>query len=145
MSNNPDSDLLLYAKHHYERESLWDDLAKIIAKRNYLEAYYLSKSIIFENIIHITMKYVDMDGPRMVDFLFDIQPQNWWKWSDKRVIYSSIEGYDFYEATVKKCLNFLAVTTVYENGKELIHIDDPDPELFPISKTSRYHVNNKKD
>lgn len=145
MSNNPDSDLLLYAKHHYERNSLWDDLAKILSKRNYIEVYYLSKRLIFENIIHITMKYVNMDGQRMADILIDIQPQNWWKWSDKQVVFPSVEEYDFYEAIVKKCLNILSVTKVYENGKELIHIDEPDSELLPISKTSKYHVNNKKD
>jgi len=140
---NYDSHVLLYAKHHYQTGNLWEDLAKILAERNALDPNHITPQLIFENIVHITLDYIKINARQVANLLMDIQPSNWWMFSEKRSINVDISEYDFYKAAVIKCLSLLAITTVYDKvtGETLIEIDDPDPSILPLSEQSIF---NKK-
>jgi len=132
---NADSHLLLYAKHHYQTGDLWEDLAKILAERNALDPEYLNKRLIFENVVHITLDYIKVDARTMADFVLEMQPAAFWKWSHKLSFEVDPEDYDFYYAAVRKCLSLLAVTQVYgDGGKVLIVLDPPDENILPLKK-----------
>ena len=143
---NADSHLLLYAKHHYQTGDLWDDLAKILAERNALSVEYLNKRLIFENIVHITLDYIKVDARVMADLILELQPAAFWKWSNDISFAVDPEDYDFYYAAVRKCLSLLAITRVYgDDGEVLIVLDEPDPNILPISKLSKFNKENESD
>jgi len=60
--------------------------------------------------------------------LTDISPDKWWMWRKDQN-----HEYDYWYAVCKKCLSLLSLTKVFDGEKELIPLDEPDPNLLPLN------------
>ena len=128
---NADSHIYLYAKGHYQRGNLIEDLKKIFGERSAIDPEYYS----VEDILHVLLGIV---CPRIEssyyfrEFILDLLPINYWRLDRGE--------YDFEHAVIYKCLSVLRMTQVKEGSKILIELDDPDPDILPLTKH-----NNKEE
>ncbi len=128
---NADSHIYLYAKGHYEKDDLIEDMKKIIGERCGIEAEHVTVGNILHVLLSIAYLYV-IDLYHFRDFILDLHPVNYWK-LDRT-------NYDFEHAVIHKCLSILAMTQVKEGDEVLIELDDPDPNILPLTK----HTNKEE-
>jgi len=129
---NADSHVYLYAKGHYEKNDLIKDLKKIFSERNGIDPGYISIRDITHMLLSMTWPHVN-DTYHFTDFILDLDPSCYWKLSN--------DDYTFGHAVILKCLSILRMTTVKDkDNKTLIELDDPDPDILPLIKST-----NKKE
>jgi len=130
---NSDSHVILYAKHHYKRTDVVEDLKRIYSLRNGIDPQYLNKRDILRCLLTLVEKFQDKkfeNGYTLSGFLSDIDPHNVW-----RVNYSRDKEYDFEEACIYKCLSVISLSKVKNNdGTVLIPLDARDPDVLPLAK-----------
>ena len=128
---NSDSHIYLYAKHHYKRGDIVEDLQKILSKRSALPVECITKEdiiLVLSSIVYpeINSKY------RFRDLLNDILPKNAWIVGGSSKIE---ENKDIELNIIRKFLSIIAHTTIIgENGKRLIELDEPDSNILPLNK-----------
>jgi hypothetical protein len=115
---NPNSHILLYAKHWYKRGYIIKDMKILIGERSGIEPKYIDQKDIFIVLFGIVYPYIKEEHP-LREFLSDI-----------------ISGFLYIDQTVferfiKVCLSVLSNIPVKEGNKILIELDEPDYTLLP--------------
>jgi len=126
---NCDSHIYLYAKGHYLKSDLWEDLRKIMSLRSMgTPDNKVTISDILLVLLSITYKYIDSKH-RFLDFVNDLSPSNCWKVG---YIFKN-EKYSYEKALAYKCLSILRNLEVsrIENG-----LDKPNEDLLHLSKNA---------
>lgn len=139
---NEYSHFILYAKGHYKKSILIEDLQKITA--NYLTCDW--EDVTIPDIVSLLLKACWKYGmveteERFSEFLNDLHPTNTWRVgyehfdSHKDEMFSK---YDFYTAIICKCLSYLRDLQVYDSKTHsiIIHIDEPDETILPLFKVA---------
>lgn len=127
---NPDSHIYLYAKGHYKESHLIEDLQKIFGRRNALDPEYISTEGIMQMLLATVHPHIS-NSYHFIGFVLDLSPSNRWKFNHK-------DEYVFEHAVIRKCLSILRMTQIIdENNKVLIELDDPDPDILPLSKNAQ--------
>jgi hypothetical protein len=137
--NNPrknwDSNIWLYAKHHYFETDMVEDLKVIIGDRCGLYPQHVQ----VENIALILLGIV---GPLLrnsgnpqhffEDFILGLDPDEAWKVSHGKA------DDDFHRRLIAKCLSVIRLAPVVRHepliGDVWMQFDDPDPTLLPLSR-----------
>lgn len=122
---NADSHIYLYAKGHYEKNNLVEDMKKILGKRSGIDPEYMTAADVVHVLLSMTSPYIK-DNHHFREFILDLHPVNYWKLTRGE--------YSFDEAVIRKCLSILRMTQVIDkDNKVLIELDDPDPDILPLS------------
>lgn len=136
---NIHSHIYLYAKGHYERGDVVEDLKIIIGQICATDPEFLSKNDVCHYLtkiafLHMNELFID-PLTSFRDFIFDLDPKNCWKVGYRVKVYKeSKEPYDFETAVICKCLSVIQMADVRRGNKILIELDEPDPNLLPLHK-----------
>lgn len=134
---NSDSHIILYAKYHYKRTDVVEDLKRIYSHRNAIDVRYLSTADIASMLFSLYMNLVTDPSfsmgiiLSMENFINDLRPDQCWRtgyiWKDNS------EGYDIDLAIIYSCLSLLMNIQVKDTEKDkvLIPLDEPDFSILP--------------
>jgi hypothetical protein len=143
---NYDTHVYLYAKHHYERTNVIDDLKIIYGKRNGIDAEHMQVRDIISCLVGLTVPHMSVNKHSFIEFLSDLDPVFCWRVGGNapRLNNEYIHTHDSYcETIIMKCLSILSLTRVdeIEGGLD----EEADPSLLPISKDAQklYEQRNK--
>ncbi len=128
---NTDSHVYLYAKGHYKESDLVEDMKKVFGERNAIEPEHITAADITHMLLKIVSPYLKTPH-HFREFVLDLHPVNYWRLSRGT--------YSFDQAVIRKCLSILRMTQVKEGDEVLIELDDPDPNILPLTK----HTNKKE-
>jgi hypothetical protein len=137
------SHIYLYAKGHYERKDIIEDLKIIVAQICGTSPEHISKNDICYWLTRQAFRHMNEQfGDPLTafrDFIFDLDPANCWKvgYPTKKGKWPAIANpYDFELAVIYKCLSIIRMTSILGNdGKTvLIELDEPDSTLLPLHK-----------
>jgi len=137
MNNNFDRHIFLYAKGHYEITDQINDLRKILGKRSGIEAIYINEDDIVFVLAKIVWRYINRED-QFIDFLFDLSPNNTWKYGYVTDSYSLIsnKSYIYREALISKCLSVLRFQKVVDISFDL---GKADFNVLLLNKESSYN------
>jgi hypothetical protein len=155
MKTNCNTHIYLYAKGHYKRNDVIEDLRILVAERcgQYNECSKegrVSKNDVCIVLTHIIRPYVIKNSHYLFDELLnDISPENSWKvgYRNRQSSYPNLIGdmrivdlpeYDYWTALIYKSLSILRMLKL----KEILEIEgaplgEPDYELFPMLKLNK--------
>ena len=122
---NADSHIYLYAKGHYQKGDLVEDLKRILGERSGIESEHITAA----DITHMLLKIVSpcIKTPyHFKEFVLDLHPLNYWRLSRGT--------YSFEQAVIRKCLSILRGMQVKDGDEMLIELDDPNPGILPLTK-----------
>lgn len=136
----------LYAKHHYQRRNLIEDLKKIHGR-----AYgYDAKHVIEGDIVQVLLSLVwehymganHTEHPNgysaFLQFVVDCSPYDNWKVGGGGSTPIGEKSYEYYEAVIRKCLSMLCFVKVLDENKVVVlQLEKPDPTLLPLNKPKK--------
>jgi hypothetical protein len=131
---NAYSHLYLYAKHHYKRTNVVEDLKVICGKICGCDPEHMYVDDVMYWCLKTACKHLQEDKKDLLDifreFLSDISPDNCWKTG------CSYKPYSFELAVIHKCLSVLSMVSVREPSTNtiLLELDEPDPNLLPLRR-----------
>jgi hypothetical protein len=136
---NTYSHIYLYAKGHYQRKNVIEDLKILLGHICGYSPELLSKNDVCHYLTKIAFQHLnDQFGDPLTafrDFVFDLNPEKCWKvgywWKKGNTV---LEPYDFETAVIHKCLSIIGMTNVKEGGKVFLELDEPNPDLLPLTK-----------
>jgi hypothetical protein len=112
----------LYAKGHYEKNDLWDDLKAIQAAWCGIEAEYIDESDISNVLLPLVFKHIKEGGNpefMFIDFINRLDEHNACGAPDR----------PFPERLIQDCLSVLRYVTA-----EGLNLGEADPNILPLSK-----------
>lgn len=127
---NINSHIILYAKNHYKRTDIIEDLRILVGHRNYCDPKFITKSDVFHVILDITLPHILYHGEQkpenvLREFFIDLYPVNRFK-------FGSNEDEDYFLALIRKCLSYLRNTKICRSdGSMIMELDDPDYTILP--------------
>jgi len=129
--------IYLYAKNHYERTDLLEDLKVIIGHTYLLDPVFVTKTDVARILLQLTHEYIVQDERSFFDFIKRINPSNL-DWYHKMQGVEPPE-YDFELSLIQTCLSTLSLLQVRrtkDDGtwEEIINIGEADPEILPYSQ-----------
>ena len=128
---NPDSHLWLYAKHHYVRHDVWEDLKLLIGVRNLLEPECIPKNDVLCVVGNIAIPFLQSgSGYALQDFftrlsLRAINPFGLGRLQSER----QSEMYE--DRLLAGFLSVMSHQRVRQGNVVVIPLDKPDPDLLP--------------
>lgn len=135
---NPNSHIYLYAKHWYKRSvNEWDDIRRI------LDHSYLTDDRSKSEILHILT-------PLVYDAIVASgNPPHFFRDLIADMVGRGDEEQSIEERTLRKFLSILEHALVRDNGKVLLELDAPDPDLLPLAQDDTLErwdaINNPPD
>jgi len=142
---NCDSHVYLYAKGHYKKTNVIEDLKIIYGKRNGIEPEFITLADIVSNLADLTFQYITVNKHSLIEFISDISPMSCWKIGAEPVeLYGQkFHSHDSYAlAVIKKCLSILRFTSKKSFRNEL---DYADPSILPLASKDKDISNIKKE
>jgi hypothetical protein len=103
-------------------------MREIFSERNGVLAEYISIRDIAYMLLGMTWPHMN-DTYRFREFVLDLDPSCYWKLAN--------DDYTFGHAVIRRCLSVLGMTQVKDDDKVLIELDDPDPDILPLSKNAQ--------
>ena len=133
---NSDSHIFLYAKGHYEKDDLIQDMKRIVGEMVNIESKYMCVGDIVQVLLNVVHPYI-RSSHDFINFVLDLQASRYWKLttgSDWELVASN-DPYTFEKATIRKCLSILMMIKVhdYATGETFVELDDQDPSILPLS------------
>lgn len=122
---NADSHLYLYAKGHYQKDNLIEDMKKILSERSNIPKEYIQTQDILVVLLRLTYKHIKGNEGKFTNFMFGLLPDYIWKFGGK-----AEEKIDI--TIIRNCLSILQNVRVKNEGKILIELDDPNPDILPL-------------
>ena len=126
--------LYLYAKYHYERTDIVDDLKTIIAKECLLDKSGVSSAGVVSVLADAAWKHINTER-EFKELMERISPDSM-EMRCRRLLQDGTP-YDYYTATINALLGVLSMVKVYSNDEMLINLGEPDFTLLPESKSSK--------
>jgi len=134
---NCDSHLWLYAKNHYIRTDIWEDVKLLIALRCLLEPEYVTKGGVLSVMGGIVLPYLQENKRLLEEFIGKLSPDHSWHYSLQELLpnHNPLNHVDepYEDRVLAGYLMIMHVQKVRENDKILIPLDDPDPDLLPTT------------
>jgi hypothetical protein len=144
---NENSHIYLYAKNHYQKGDVWEDMRKIVAYKFKLKEDLISNQDIILAVTTIIRKHKEFSQEQIFyEFLIDISPESCWKtgyytvdkypelFNKSRLPRNYEEQYDYWTAVLFKGLSIINMLRVFNGEKVLIEIDEPNAEILPLKK-----------
>ena len=122
---NADSHIYLYAKGYYRKGDLIKDLKRIFGKKNTIDPEHITDNDIICSLLKIVWPYI-RDQYHFMDFIHVLHPLSYWKLDSG--------SYTPEKAVIYKCLSILRNVRVEYGHIAFIEIDDPDPDILPLTK-----------
>jgi hypothetical protein len=138
---NYDKHIYLYAKHHYVRNNIIEDLKIIYGKRNGIDPEHMQVRDIISCILNLTIKHIKIERNSFLEFLSDIDPAFCWRIGaeTQRINNQHIHTHDSYcEAIIRKCLSILSLTRVDEIEGGLS--EEADASLLPVTEEAKNFI-----
>jgi len=119
---NCDTHLYLYAKGHYEKNDMINDLKIIVAERSGIECKYITKRDISSILLSAVNQLSQLGVYDLFNFVGSLDPQNNWE-------HGGSSDEDFDTRVIRSSLSVLRFT-------EVRHIPDlgvADPNILPLN------------
>lgn len=131
---NPNSHILLYAKGHYKKNDIWEDLGKIVAERCALPMI-ASKRDVFQVVIGVTIDLI-LESPnrrnKLKQFITNASAFRFAPFDLRHENHDSSMGF------IEACLiELMQLPVKDEKGNILIELDEANPEILPLSEDSK--------
>ncbi len=145
---NEYSHLYLYAKGHYLKSDVIEDLRRICGPICGIDPWDMSIDDVMYWCLKVACKHMQEEKRDLLDifrdFLGDISPDNCWRvgyytkhasWAKERLT----APYIFEKAVIYKCLSIIMMVSVKEpkTGKILLALDEPDSNILPLNKKAK--------
>lgn len=131
--------IYLYAKYHYKRNDVIEDL-KLIVEKTYLIGEPDTQDVI-SILLNLAQKYIQKNFVLFREFVNDISPYETWKvgyYTKESINNPNMKDYDFNLAVIYKCLSVIRQTTVKEIEEiEGLPLGNADFNLFPTLKPDK--------
>lgn len=143
---NDYSNIYLYAKGHYKKNNVVEDLKHICGPICGIYPEDMSTNDVMYWCLKVVCKHIQEEKKDLLDifrdFLGDISPGNCWKigYYTKQAPWSK-EGvnteYVFEEAVIHKCLSIIMMVPVKNmaTGEIVLELDDPDSSILPLHRS----------
>ena len=126
--NKADRHIYLYAKGHYQKGDLIEDLKRIVGERSSVLPEYITIQDIIVVLVSITYSVMTVKNQlkdSIIDFILSLDPSAFWQ-------LSSLSDYDFRTALILKCLSIIKWTDVVKGEVILMDLGNADPSLLPL-------------
>jgi hypothetical protein len=131
------SHLYLYAKGHYEKNDVVEDLKIIVGQICGIDPKHLSTNDVARFVIKYAFQHMNEQFADPLtafrDFLVDIPPEH----CSRVGYYLKGKPYDFDIAVIHKCLSVLCMVDVRKGDKIVLELDVPDPAILPLKKKEK--------
>ena len=122
--------LLLYAKNHYQRGVLMDDLKKIVAERCGMFVEHISPDDVWQNVLMCLLKYANQ---REIEYFLGRLFQHG--------VYDDFDQLSFgYDTNcpiiraLRMALGMLSTLKVMnKDGTPIMELGEPDPKILPLN------------
>ena len=127
----------IYAKHHYERTNLWEDLRKCLTADGYSGEWMDKMDVMRVISLHVELLPKKGNSHELTDLLDNISPINCWRigYYTKDFTFQKkgevLPEYDYYEAVVRYYLSRLLGYCVSDFPEKLPKADD---SVLPLKK-----------
>ena len=130
--NKADRHIYLYAKGHYQKGDLIEDLKRIVGERSSVLPEYITIQDIIVVLVSITYSVMVTKNhfkDSIMDLILSLDPSEFWK-------ISSLSDYDFSTALILKCLSIIKWTDVVRGEVILMDLGYADSNLLPLHVSS---------
>jgi len=119
---NPHTHIYLYAKHHYERNDIKEDLRRIVAHQVGVPTVSDRHVLLF--VLDLAFKHIQSSHAFRC-FMEQTLPERRWR-------IGTDENDDLLTIYLRSCLSVLMLTEVKD-----LDIGEPDPDVLPLAENSK--------
>ena len=124
---NHNTHIYLYAKGHYQKSDVCDDLKIIIGKRSMIPSQFISLSDIGMILLDLVFKHIQESCNSkyyFLEFMSKMNPDNYWKVS------TIVDSDDYHHVLFKNCLSFLRQVEVKD-----LDLGQADSSILPLKES----------
>jgi len=131
---NPNTHIILYAKHWYKETNVIKYLGRIVGNLYCWDIDHIEEMELAKVLLHLTVDIIlsrpiidkdskDLAERMITDLVCDLHPNNRWKVGGN-------ESESFELGIIRKCLSILRLTS----KKDIPNLGDPDPNILPLNE-----------
>ena len=141
---NPDSHLWLYAKNHYIRHNVWEDLKLLVALRCGLEPEHVTKGGVLMVLGNIVIPILHGSINELENFIGRLSPEHLMHYSLRWGHNKDLAPEPYEDVLLAAYLSIMSLQTVRDGDKILIPLDEADPDLLPTTRKCKKGGDHEK-